>query len=263
MSDWMAIDPHLFTNRKFLRLKRALGCSEATALTGLFRLWSTAFDHAQDGDLSDWQDEEIDGYFGTPGAAKALRFAGFVDQEAQVHDWFDFGGRLYRERRGASERMSRSRSRNVTVTSPKRDGDVRARREESRRDEMREDLKPLADSPAALEGTIVDGFDDFWAAYPNKQGKVPARKHWNGMTPKDRASAIVVAQAMAYCVEQGWRAIEVCPYGSTFLNQRRWDEWSADGELRPPPGYGPSSDDQGRTAAAVVARVFAETQEES
>jgi hypothetical protein len=116
-----------------------------------------------------------------------------------------------------------------------------------------------------LEGEVVppcdDGFDTFWRAYPNKQGKVLAQRKWRGLSTTDRAAATLVAQAMRLCVQQGYREVDLCPHGSTFLNQRRWDEWFDDesGELRAPPGYGPkgqskvlAQEDSIQSAAAEV-----------
>ena len=106
------------------------------------------------------------------------------------------------------------------------------------------------------------GFGAFWAAYPNKQGKVPAERHWRGMRPAQRAQADLAAIAMAGAVEQGYRERDKCPHGSTFLNQRRYEEWFDEGgELAPPPGYGPNgkpstnlTTEQARPACVVCAR---------
>jgi len=86
-----------------------------------------------------------------------------------------------------------------------------------------------------VEDFTADGFDTFWTAYPNKQGKLPAQRRWKHMKAGERAEATIVAEAMTYAVEHGYRERALCPHGSTFLNQRRWEEW-AEGA---PPGYGP------------------------
>jgi len=99
-----------------------------------------------------------------------------------------------------------------------------------------------------LEGEIVtdltpadNGFDAFWMLYPNKQGKVQSRRAWGRLSRHDRKEATEVARAMAYCVECCYRERDKCPHGSTFLHQRRWEEWrDEDGEFRAPPGYGPN-----------------------
>jgi hypothetical protein len=102
-------------------------------------------------------------------------------------------------------------------------------------------LRPFTDS---LPGIVVEevkettsnGFAAFWKAYPNKQGKVMAERRWRAMKPTERAAAAVVAFSMSGAVERGYRERDKCPHGSTFLNQRRWEEW----DEGPPPGYGPA-----------------------
>jgi len=112
-----------------------------------------------------------------------------------------------------------------------------------------------------------DGFAAFWTAYPNKQGRLAAERRWKSLSRADRAAATEVAVAMAYCVECGYRERDKCPHGSTFLNQRRYDEWlSEDGELRAPPGYGPPQNGGGPSVYdridAVGRRMAAERGEE-
>jgi hypothetical protein len=97
---------------------------------------------------------------------------------------------------------------------------------------------------------VDDGFDDFWMAYPNKQGKLPARRSWKHMNLAERRNAYRVAKAMTHSVEAGFRDRALCPHGSTFLNQRRWEEWFEDGKPTPtpPPGEGlPSNQPHDRT----------------
>jgi len=59
------------------------------------------------------------------------------------------------------------------------------------------------------------------------------------MSDRDRQRAVIVACAMAYSVDHGYKDRDKCPYGSTFLNQRRYDEWyDEDGTMIVPPGWG-------------------------
>jgi hypothetical protein len=125
--------------------------------------------------------------------------------------------------------------------------------------------EPLVGDLVSENDTDVS-FDAFWSAYPNKQGKVPAERTWKRLSRADRSAAIEAATAMAYCVECGYRDRGLCPHGSTFLNQRRFDEWrDEDGELRAPPGYGPANGDGPNVydrIEAVGRRIAAERGEE-
>lgn len=122
----------------------------------------------------------------------------------------------------------------------------------------------VEDADELVEGEIVsptdEGFDAFWFLYPHKQGKVPARRAWGRLSRHDRKEATEIARAMAYCVECGYRDRDKCPHGSTFLHQRRWEEWrDEDGEFRAPPGYGPSNGhDRGARIEAIAVRWAAE-----
>jgi len=118
-------------------------------------------------------------------------------------------------------------------------GMERDREEEIRGEKKRKNTSSIgidgARIDAHVDAPIDDGFDTFWSAYPNKQGKVVARRHWKGMKAHERSAATGVAVLMTKSVEAGYIPREKCPHGSTFLNQRRWEEWE-DGT---PPGYGP------------------------
>lgn len=68
-----------------------------------------------------------------------------------------------------------------------------------------------------------DGFDRFWAAYPNKQGKQAARKTWDKKRLEPRADEFIahVQMMMRECPK--WRDGFI-PEGSTYVNQGRWDD---------------------------------------
>ena len=68
-------------------------------------------------------------------------------------------------------------------------------------------------------------FSEFWAAYPNKEGKAVAARKWEKLSDADRTAAIQVALLMGLAVKSGRREREFCPHGSTFIHQRRWEDW--------------------------------------
>ena len=152
-------------------------------------------------------------------------------------------------------------------TDPERTKADRQTEREREEKEIKTIVESENDSTAdetTLSGELVtkttppDDFDAFWAAYPNKQGRVPALRTWRRMKPHERAAALEVATAMSYCVECGYRERDKCPHGSTFLNQRRWDEWrNEDNELRAPPGYGPQGNGAEQESKAAIRRAVA------
>jgi len=249
-TDWQKIDPDLRSHPAFAHLTALLGLSAMETHGLLAGLWAMAYRQAEDGDLSRFKPGAVAAAVGYAGNARemlaALTEAGFLDDgdgKLVIHDWEDWGGALfaYRERDREYQRVRYHLNKRKS----------HSRTDESRRtsaenprisvvlgDRERESKSPLTpereDALGAVE-TVDNSFEDFWRHYPNKQGKVPAQRTWKHLKLADRTAAIGIAMAMTQAVERGYRDRAVCPHGSTFLNQRRWEEW----EDGPPPGYGP------------------------
>ncbi len=70
------------------------------------------------------------------------------------------------------------------------------------------------------------GFDDFWKAYPRREGRKDALRIWTRLNP----SAEVVQQileALAWqCQTEQWRKSngDFIPMPKTYLNQERWTD---------------------------------------
>jgi hypothetical protein len=70
-----------------------------------------------------------------------------------------------------------------------------------------------------------DEFEAFWSAYPNRKGKAAAWKAWQKLPPDDRQSATQdVPRRLA--LDRQWKRSggEFIPHGSTYLNQRGWED---------------------------------------
>lgn len=247
--DWQKVDPDLRSHPAFAHLKAILELSAMETHGLLGGLWAMAYRQAEDGDLTRFKPGAIAAAVGYRGNARdmvsALVEAGFLDRDGDerltIHDWESWGGAAFASRRKEAEWSRVSRERRAGVKpSPA------SRRRVPAYTKSVKDLKPIDALPGvevpkrARTRTSVDvAFNVFWAAYPNKQGKVVAARRWKNMRPVDRECAIEVATAMTRSVEGGLRERDKCPYGSTFLNQRRWEEWyDGDGRIAPPPGYG-------------------------
>ncbi len=146
---------------KTKRLARLLSVSLPCAVGHLQFLWWWAMDYAQDGHLAKFDAYDIADAAGWEGDAEAFLEAliccgigggaGFVERDEYgaiwLHDWQDYGGKLFAERKKNAEKQARyretkgtptpetipqeSRNRNVTVTSPVT---LKERRGEKRRD---------------------------------------------------------------------------------------------------------------------------------
>jgi hypothetical protein len=78
-------------------------------------------------------------------------------------------------------------------------------------------------------------FSAFWDIYPRRVGKFKAEKIWRKLSESEQQAAIqgvgLWKQTYQWQVGDGM----FIPYGSTFLNQRRWEDepWTgAFAELR-------------------------------
>jgi hypothetical protein len=69
-------------------------------------------------------------------------------------------------------------------------------------------------------------FATFWAAYPRKHGKAPAEKTWAKLTEAQRAAAI--AGIAAYMRDKEGCDKTFIKHGSTYLNQKVWEEYEPD-----------------------------------
>ena len=80
-----------------------------------------------------------------------------------------------------------------------------------------------------------DQFDQFWAAYPRKEGKKKAWEKWQKLDPDPALFAAILSGLDAHIRSEQWRR-GVIPHPTTWLNGERWED-----ELTPPP-----SPDRGR-----------------
>lgn len=69
--------------------------------------------------------------------------------------------------------------------------------------------------------TEPDGFDEFWAAYPRKEGKKPAKDIWARLKPDKELQAKIIEAIGKQAKSSQWLRGFV-PHANTWLNQRRW-----------------------------------------
>jgi len=109
---WIESHQELRLHPKTRKLARELGISLPQAIGHLHCLWWWALDYAQDGDLSQYEADEIaDGaeWQGEPIAfLEALELCGFVTDKA-IHDWQDYAGRLIEKRAADAARKRAAR----------------------------------------------------------------------------------------------------------------------------------------------------------
>lgn len=70
-------------------------------------------------------------------------------------------------------------------------------------------------------------FDEFWNAYPKKQSKQEALRAWNKLSPDEPLSNQIIEHVKTRAAtDPQWLKDggQFVPNGSTFLNQRRWED---------------------------------------
>lgn len=90
-----------------------------------------------------------------------------------------------------------------------------------------EDCEPLEVSVVSSLPAIDDGFEEFWSAYPRKEGsRKKAAVTWRRLTREKRRYALGVAQTMGSIVAAGaGPERRFIPLPTTFLNGEHWDGW--------------------------------------
>lgn len=119
------------------------------------------------------------------------------------------------------------------------DKDLVPRDEELEREELEPVSLTLIAAPDPLDAF---GFDDFWAAYPNKRGKPTAVKAF-AKAIKRAKPAVIVAAALAYREDPN-RDDAYTKHPATWLNNDCWND-----PPLPPRRSAPSS---GRSAQAIA-----------
>lgn len=118
---WIESHQSLAAHPKTRRLARLLGVSRPAAIGHLHLLWWWSLDYAQDGDLSRFDPDDLADaaeWDDDPASfMEGLRRAGFLDDDARIHDWHDYAGRLVSRRNANAERMRAARASNVQDTS--------------------------------------------------------------------------------------------------------------------------------------------------
>jgi len=74
---------------------------------------------------------------------------------------------------------------------------------------------------ANIKPSLVEGFDEFWRAYPLKKDRIAAERAWKRLNAADRKEALAgIAPYAAECTRRGVHLM----YGQGYLNRRRWED---------------------------------------
>lgn len=182
---WRKLEDTFYDSPKIRRLARYLEVGRAQAAGHIALLWSWALRHAPDGDLSKYDDEDIEDavhWRGNRGAfVTACTATSFIDepsdQKLVIHNWIERGGSYVENQRKQRLRAKKKDGPELSGTVPgqSRDSDGTVRKcpalEEKRREKNRsEDLCIKSDPPADQTLPISTGADAP-ALFVNGNGK--------------------------------------------------------------------------------------------
>lgn len=224
------------TNPKFKKLAKALDVPFFGAVGVCELLWHFTAQNAPRGDVGRWDDEEIAHAVRWSGDAKSLISglisSGLLDVSEEhrllVHDWHEHCDQSVKRTveamgYGFCVKTKRKLVRNSSGTKRKLASRVNglAFKETSR----------VALGRGGAGGETETEFDQFWKAYPRREGKGAARLAFEKATEKKSAAEIIATAELFAASPKGQG--DFCPYPATWLNQGRYDddpaEWQRTG----------------------------------
>lgn len=80
---------------------------------------------------------------------------------------------------------------------------------------------------------IKKQFDDFWNLYPRKLKKQKAKEWFEKNKPSDELFTIMITALKKFIDSKEWKSNngQFIPHPTTWLNQKRWEDLSSEGEL--------------------------------
>lgn len=224
---WIESHTVLIRHRKLLQLAIALSLEPVHVMGHLHALWHSALEQQEDGNLSDWPDEMI---------AQAAHYKGdptlFVSELQSkkwlngkiIHDWLDYAGRyLTAKYRNANQRKLKEIYK-LHKTALK----TGLRRSKG----LPKDRPPNLTLPNPPNLTYnlpippLDSFQDFWNAYPRKEGKGKCEEWWKRNKPPPPLLAQMLATIEKWKGSSKWKEEggKYIPMPATWLHQKRWED---------------------------------------
>ena len=248
---WIESHQQLGRHPKTIKLARLLGVSLPTAVGHLQYLWWWALDYAQDGNLTQYDNEDIAYAMLWNDDAEilveCLCKSGFLDEDDNgnlfIHDWEDYAGlmieRQEAKRISTKERQQKYRDRlkkEAEKNSVTRDNDVSnalVTRDESvsNAPTIPNHTKPnntnTIPSPKERDKEKeTELFERFWSSYPRKVNKKEALKAWNSLKPSEELVSEIIEGVNAWKQSKQWSKDggQYIPHPATFLRGKRWAE---------------------------------------
>lgn len=282
---WLQVHQTLKDHRKLFDAADELEITPPHMMGLLVSFWLWALDNAPSGSLDGITPRMIARAAQWEGPAEklagALIRAGWIDEgddgKLEIHDWYEYAGKLIDQRQAEKERSARRRAaaaapageppddRQPTAGRPK-DGQKKTggkSRVDQSKEQKESDPPPTPSSEGSGAGkrpAIEVRFDEFWSSYPKKVGKQYALKAWNRIKPTAELHETIMKAIEAQKRSDQWRRDNgrYIPNPATWLNGGYWEngeEVSTDAENRRDPqrdadagrdwgkGFKPADDD--------------------
>lgn len=270
---WIQVHQTLKDHRKLFDAADELEISPPHMMGLLIAFWLWALDNAPTGSLVDITPRMISRaaqWDGDPEKlAKTLIRAGWIDEKEdgtlEIHDWYEYAGKLIDQRQAEKER-SRSRRAAAAASADASQDDqtptagrpansrkkAGGRVDQSRVDKSTDGTTPPSPSDEGADEGKKDAievrFAEFWSAYPKKVAKQYALKAWKRLRPDAELHEKIMQAVNAQKRSEQWRRDNgrYIPNPATWLNGGQWDneleEVTTDAENRGDPERSSAAD---------------------
>ena len=235
--DWIKMTCGLENDPAVIALCSALDMDGDAIIGKLYRLWTWADQHLEDGNAPGVTDSWVDRYLGVSGIAEVLVSIHWLSHNGTgivIPDFDKHMGQSAKRRALTSRRVAKHRSNAPTVTRVEK-----SREEKSEEEQSIEEKSPKNGSgpvrsakPKRTRVVYPSEFEAFWKAYSARRrvGKGYAFEAWEKgkgklAPPKDTPDVVIAAAAVhAEHFDRIGTETSKIPHPTTWLNGRRWED---------------------------------------
>jgi hypothetical protein len=213
--DWIKMGTGLRRHPRTVRIASALNADRLRVVGALHAVWCVFDEHSADGQLVGYtlqvMDEEI-GWQGFSAAMVAVGWLELADGGLQVPAYEEHNGPTAKRRALDTKRKAESRAESGRAPKSVRDAsasdaDGTATREEERREEpssLRSEGQARKRAASRPQGVDEQVWQDFLAVRAAKRAPLTDTA-LEGIAREAEKAGIALADAIAYCCEQGWQ----------------------------------------------------------
>jgi len=213
--DWIKLRKSVLTHPRLVRTMSALNADRLRTLGGIVSAWCLLDEQTSDGKLDGYTPEILDELVGLPGLARAMEVSGWLvitTNGLEAPDFEKHNGSSAKRRAQESDRKTSARNADKYPQPMQTNCGPEKRREEKSK------------LPPTPKGD-VEGFDQFWSAYPKRKSRASAVKAWA------KAVKLASVQTIIAAVEQqklgpDWTKDggKYIPHPASWLNAEAWQD---------------------------------------